>query len=517
MNVINKQPQSAVSALIYCRVSSTKQRIEGSGLESQEQRCRAYAQERGYEVEMVFPDDVSGGGDFLKRPGMCAMLAYLEAQTGKNYVVIFDDLKRFARDTEFHIKLRREFATRGAAIECLNFKIEDSPEGRFIETIIAAQGQLEREQNRRQVVQKMKARVENGFWVFRAPVGYKYVPSTTGGGKILVADEPLATVVREALEGYATGRFVSQAEVQRFLEACPFFPKDRKDGTLRPMTITRLLKKAVYAGYVEAPTWNVSLREGQHEGLISFSTHQRVLDALEGKKRAPAARKDFDEDFPLRGFVLCDCCGNAMTAAWSKGCRKHYAYYRCMTRGCEEKSKSIPRDKLEGDFEAILQAMQPSKKMCELVKMMFVDAWEHRLAGAHAAKAEVTKQMKMVEAQIESLLDRLVEASSPTVVSAYEGRIAKLEREKIVLNEKASLCVPPKGRLEGCIELSLKFLSSPWKIYRNGGHALRQTVLRLAFSEPIRHSRKEAYGTPKFSFPFKVLGEISGQKNEMVL
>ena len=29
-------------ALIYCRVSSTKQRIEGSGLESQEQRCRAY-------------------------------------------------------------------------------------------------------------------------------------------------------------------------------------------------------------------------------------------------------------------------------------------------------------------------------------------------------------------------------------------------------------------------------------------------------------------------------------------
>lgn len=42
-------------ALIYCRVSSIKQRLEGSGLESQEQRCRAYADDKGYVVEAVFP------------------------------------------------------------------------------------------------------------------------------------------------------------------------------------------------------------------------------------------------------------------------------------------------------------------------------------------------------------------------------------------------------------------------------------------------------------------------------
>ncbi|MFN4202409.1 MAG: recombinase family protein [Tabrizicola sp.] len=126
------------AAVIYCRVSSVKQRIEGSGLESQEQRCRAYAEEHGYEVEAVFPDDVSGGGDFMNRPGMRSMLTYIDAQRGKPYVVIFDDLKRFARDTEFHLKLRREFASRGARIECLNFKFEDTPEGKFIETVIAA-------------------------------------------------------------------------------------------------------------------------------------------------------------------------------------------------------------------------------------------------------------------------------------------------------------------------------------------------------------------------------------------
>ena len=109
MDTLKKiKTEEAQAAVIYCRVSSTKQRLEGHGLDSQEHRCRQHARARGYSVEAVFPDDVSGGGDFMRRPGMVALLAYLDAQKGKPYVVIFDDLKRFARDTEFHIKLKRE-------------------------------------------------------------------------------------------------------------------------------------------------------------------------------------------------------------------------------------------------------------------------------------------------------------------------------------------------------------------------------------------------------------------------
>ena len=507
----------APAALIYCRVSDRKQKTQGGGLQSQEQRCRKYAEERGYAVEMVFPDDITGEGDFMKRPGMRAMLAYIEAQVGKPYVVIFDDLKRLARDTQFHWALRNELAARGASVESPNFKFEDTPEGKFVETMMAATGQLEREQNRRQVVQKMKARVENGFWVFRAPVGYKHVPAKGGGGKVLVPDEPLASVVREALEGYAHGRFATQAEVQRFLERDPHFPKDRKDGSLRPMTVTRLLKKIAYAGYVEAPKWGVSVREGQHEGLIDFETYQRIQDNLEGKKRAPAARADYHVDFPLRGFVACNCCGNAMTAAWSTGCRKRYAYYRCETRGCEEKSKGIPRAKLEEGFDAILQRLAPTEKLFGLVKAMFTDAWEMRAQQAYEARDEWKRQLKDAEKQIEELLDRLVEASNRTVMLKLEERIEKLERQKLVLAEKAAKEVPTKARLEDCMELTLRFLSNPWNIYKNGNHPVKQTVLRLAFAEPPRYCRNQGYGTIKTAFPFKVLGDLTGLNGEMVL
>lgn len=39
-----------------------------------------HALAKGYHVEAMFPDDVSGGGDFMNRPGMVALLSFLEAQ-----------------------------------------------------------------------------------------------------------------------------------------------------------------------------------------------------------------------------------------------------------------------------------------------------------------------------------------------------------------------------------------------------------------------------------------------------
>ena len=46
---------------------------------------------------------------------------------------------------------------------------------------------------------------------------------------------------------------------------------------------------------------------------------------------------------------------------------------------------------------------------------------------------------------------------------------------------------------------------------------MRQTVLRLAFAEPLRYSQNRVYETPNFSFPFKCLGNFLEPKSDMVL
>lgn len=202
----------------------------------------------------------------------------------------------------------------------------------------------------------------------------------------------MASIVAEAMEGFASGRFLSQAEVKRFLETKPEFPKDLPNGEVRFWKVTKMLQRSTYAGYVEAPKWKVSLRKGHHEPLISFETFERIQENLADGAR-PAARKDINEDFPLRGFVHCDDCGKAMMACWSKGCRRHYAYYLCDTRGCPSKRKSISRSKIEDGFAEVLKSLQPTRHLFELAKVMFKDAWDMRLAEAHKSKESIAKQI----------------------------------------------------------------------------------------------------------------------------
>ena len=147
-----------------------------------------------------------------------------------------------------------------------------------------------------------------------------------------------------------------------------------------------------------------------------------------------------------------------------------------------------------------------------------VDAGSYTISRGTTKEASslLKTQIKDVDKQIDSLLDRIVDASNPSVIKAYETRIEKLEREKLRLEDKAENTAAPKGYQSEFIEPALKFLASHWNIYKNGSFALQQTVLRLTFAEPLRYCRENGYRTAKISFPFRVLGDFQTQKCEMV-
>ncbi len=221
-------------------------------------------------------------------------------------------------------------------------------------------------------------------------------------------------------------------------------------------------------------------------------------------------------DFPLRGFIQCDDCGAALTACWStsKTGKKH-PYYLCKTKGCESYRKSIKRDQIEGDFEKLLQRLEPSEGLFKIAKAMFKDVWDTRLAQAADTSKTLKRDIHKIEKQIEALLDRIVESGVGSVIAAYEKRIGKLESEKALLEERVAMGGKPKNTLEESFELALRFLSSPWNIWKNGRIEWQKTVLRLAFSEPVRYSRNQGVRTPIFSFPFKVLEGFSTAESEM--
>ena len=501
-------------AVIYCRVSGTKQTKEGSGLNSQEHRCRQYAEAKGYEVVRVFPDDVTGAGDFMKRKGMVALLDYLDKHHRERFVVIFDDLKRYSRDIEFHHKLRRHMEARGATRECLNFNFEDSPEGKLKETITVAAGEYERESNARQNWQKSIARLEQGFCVQAVPpVGYVYEKSQSGG-KVLVRKEPEASIVQEALEGYASGRFASQVEVKRFLENQPHFPKKGRNNTITQQSVVGMMRRHLYAGLVDGRAWDVSIRKGKHEGIVSLKTFERIQERLDGRVYAPA-RKDIHTDFPLRGAVNCSECDTPLTAGWCKGKAKKYPYYFCRTKGCSAKGM-IPRKKIEGEFAELLGALQPRRPLFNLIKAMFEDCWAQFRQSTASNRTAIKTEITDTEKRITKLVDKTADASNPRVFAALEKRIDELERHQLVLRERLENSHKPKDSFADLFEHAVRFLANPCNLWKTDRFDLQRLVLRLAFSGPLHYNKNQGFLNTKIAFPFKHLGDNFMQENKMV-
>lgn len=498
------------SAVIYCRVSSAKQTTRGDGLSSQETRCREFAKYRSYEVAKVFKDDVSGG--VVGRPGMKAMLAHLRANRKKPHVVIIDDISRLARGLEAHLKLRAEIASSGGILESPSVEFGEDSDSQLVEHLLASVSQHQRQKNGEQTMNRMRSRALNGYWVFQAPVGYRYARAP-GGGKMIVPDEPLASIIREALEGYASGRLDCRAAVKRFLEAHPEFPTCRH-GVVLDQRVYQLLTQPLYAGYLQIPRWDIGLRKAQHQGLIGFDTYNRIQERLDGSLRAPS-RVDVTADFPLRGFVACDDCGQAMTANWSKGARASYAYYLCRQRGCASRGKSVARAKIEEAFEQLLRSMTPARELFELASMRFRDLWNKQMRSAAERKVVMKREVAEIDRKIAVLIDRVVEADSTTIMKALERRVEELEHRKLVIADAMAKCDAPSRDYDASFRTALGFLANPWNLWTSDRLEDKRAVLKLTFSDLLRYDRVEGFRTPKIAFPFKMLGGIFGQLEKM--
>jgi DNA invertase Pin-like site-specific DNA recombinase len=83
------------TAIIYLRVSTSKQVEAGNGLDAQKAACLAFAEREGLQVTGVFVDaGVSGGAELQSRPGMMDAINALQ----KGGILLVAKRDRIARD-----------------------------------------------------------------------------------------------------------------------------------------------------------------------------------------------------------------------------------------------------------------------------------------------------------------------------------------------------------------------------------------------------------------------------------
>lgn len=481
--------------LVYARVSSIKQATEGSGLESQTKRCLNDLRSVNVPHVKTFGDSYSGGGDFMNRPAMRELLAFIDANPHKKFVVVFDDLKRFARDAEFHIKLRAAFKARGVLLRCLNFNFDESPEGRFAELIMAGNAELERHQNRRQVIQKQRARLELGYYPFSKKKGYTMTKDPAHTGKVAKINED-GKILKLALEGFANGTLVRKMDICNFLVEKGFW---KKNPAKKVDVISAMLEDVFYAGQIEYLAWGVTRRKGQHEGIISIETYETIQRRLSKEGIHKRIRKDVSEDFEQRGLTICESCRGHMTAAWSKGNGGRFGYYWCHNRTCPLYRKSARKDDIEMGFKKLLQKTRLKSDVDKIVEAVFARVWKEEVADLKGKETATERRRDALREKIRQLADAALKAKSEQVREAYEGQIEEATNE---LNNPANqsmvgidLSVPYRTALGKATGL-LKNPSIAWDAL---DLPERQKLFFFIFEQKLVYNLKTGYRTNETS------------------
>jgi site-specific DNA recombinase len=482
-----------MNAIIYCRVSTDRQMNEGHGIDSQEKRCKDWCIKNNHEVNKIFRDEgVSGSiGD---RPAVREMLEYLSKNP--HTIVVIDDIKRLARDVQVFLLLKESIQSLNCTIHYLNHSFEDSPEGQFIQTILAGAAQLERQQNARQVKQKMKSRLEDGYWVFNQIVGYKY--QIQNGNKILTQTDK-APIIKEMFEKLANLQLINIAEAHSFLIS--------KGLKMSKSQIYLIVQDIKYAGYIEYSKWGIPIIKGKHDPIISLDLFYKVQEIL--KQRGKAYQSKHEDEFILRGRVCCSQCGKKLTSYFAKGKKKYFAYYTCKNQGCDVKDKVIPREKIESEFVDILKKVKPTEQMIQIFENTFKQLWEDKTKLYKKEKENLQRELNLIQAESKRTIDKITKTDSYLVQKALESKLEELEKNRIITSYKIETTNQPKGNFLTPLKLVIDFVKNLDKMWENGSKDERQIVFNLVFKQDLVYDLNLGFLTPSISSLYSAFQSVS--------
>ena len=173
--------------IAYLRVSH-QESLNGTSLEVQEKKCRAFAELNGFTIDKVYSEVVSGGVEFRKRPVFQKVLTELKSNS-KLVVSRLDRLSRKVIDT---LKLVDDFKKQKKDICVTDIgNIHKDGVSKIFVTILASLAEIERENiSQRVKASKKIAKEERRYLGGYSEFGYKVED------KKLVPDDKEFTVLQ---------------------------------------------------------------------------------------------------------------------------------------------------------------------------------------------------------------------------------------------------------------------------------------------------------------------------------
>ena len=514
-------------AVIYTRVSSKSQMTDGNGLQSQQKLCEEWADNNNVEVVKVFSDGAKKWKyeEIVNRDWLSNMIDFL-ANANKNYTtihfVLIDDMDRIIRDTQWRWEIKADIEKKWwAKIYSLKQNIEDSPEGKLVQNIVMATKQHQRESNARQVKDKQRARMLNGYRPLNAPAWYIHKP-TRDQGKVLIQDEN-APIIQEALLLFADDTLNSQSDILTFLISKWYRTRRGNQPDLDfiadLLTRERLLK---YAWFIHYEPRDVSMVKGQHEKLFGIEIVAKILERLSPKPYyQKSSQSEIWQQLPLRWFLY-DADSLIKYSGWpstGKNKKNIFIYYSCRIPKENGKNKTIniANTKIHKEFEVYLQQFKIDEVSFVLLEEIMKTIWKKKSAVITALSDDLQDRIKEIENDIKKVMQLIRKTQSDKMIENYENEIITLE------DEKAEILVKIGGKKnEDTIDID-ELISNTKAILRNPSFIrelwdiqLQKLLLWVLFNGKIYYSKDLGFQTPEIPLIYTIKKELSEDNSVLV-
>src|SRR5947209_5098744 len=172
--LLEKDIRPRKRAVIYCRVSTDKQEIDGESLEYQEEKCRQYAELHNIDIVIVLHEAKSGYIHYTLREKLTFARQLIRDHMA-DMIIVFD-LRRFSRNFVHSSMIFEEIESAGGEIISVSENIDNSLTGKLIRSILAWSAESEREKIVEYANRHWQTRLANNLPMGsgRAPYGWEW-------------------------------------------------------------------------------------------------------------------------------------------------------------------------------------------------------------------------------------------------------------------------------------------------------------------------------------------------------
>ena len=383
-----------IKAILFCRVSSREQEIDGYSLPAQEKLLKEYALKQGFNPREIKIFSISESASGKKqRQIFMEMLSYIEIH--KINIIICEKVDRLTRNLKDAVDINDwlnanperhvHFVKEGVVLD------RDSKSNeKFIWNIKVAVAQYYIDNLSEEVKKGQKEKLAQGWLPTTPPVGYKTIGDK--GHKIHIIDDEKAPLVRKMFADYDSGN-CSLRTLTVKMELAGL--RNRYGKKIVMSRIHELIQNPFYIG---KNRWNGILTQGEHEPLIEKDLFDRVQRRLKGRG-GPVYSRHF---FLFNKIMRCKECDGAITWEIHKG----IIYGHCHHYNPCSQTKWVKEVDVDWSLAPVFEGLE--------IKSKRIQAWIHKaLKESHqdetqyysSVVSELTKEHERIKTRLDRLYD----------------------------------------------------------------------------------------------------------------